>query len=142
MRLILHAGTGTYFEADDHVYVIDFDNWSDISDMPFDDLSDNERAAIAVRYGQLLGPDIGHANCVSYSPNAIRGEAEYRLNAGAYGDDRDKAVLEWVCAAPDSDLDEIGGLILSLDGIWSDWLDNLWFGMREIYCDKNKEEDV
>lgn len=52
MRIIVHAGTGTYFDVEDGVYVVDVDDIPDFDP----DVFDEDPSYFAVKYGSDAAP--------------------------------------------------------------------------------------
>lgn len=129
-KIIYHKGTDTYFGLDDDVVVIDLD----LIPEPIDaEVMDSEGHEIAVYWGKPLRlNDMDNGNTMSFSPTALREEAEYHLTSGAYTeDDEDWKVLQWACSASDDELNEVAGYILNGDDIWTMWKSEFWEGIRE-----------
>lgn len=131
-KIIYHKGTGTYFGLDDDVVIIDLDRIPEKIDA---EVMDNEGDEIATYWGQPLRlNDMTPYNTMSFSPTALRDEAEYHLNSGAYTDESDdKAALEWVCNASDDELNQVAAYILNGDNIWTMWKSEFWDGIIDGY---------
>lgn len=134
-RLIYHAGTGTYFDADDDVYIIDT---KDLGESELEALDDDDDSVLEFvvedgRCSRFQYNDLTFGNTVAYSPSSIREEIRESLWERYSENEDDKTVLEWAEKATDKELDEIASYILQGDHIWTTYVDDLIDGLREGY---------
>ena len=125
MKLLYHAGTGTYFSAEDGVYVIDTEDLIEDPEFVADSLIANGKAK------PLVLTDLEWGNCISYSPRTIREEIDEMMEfVGA--DDEDRPALEWAMnQATDEQLNSVASYILDDDQMWIGYRANLIDGVRE-----------
>ena len=122
MKLIYHAGSGTYFSAEDGVYVIESD---DLIESSIADLVENRKAK------PLQLTDLEWGNCIAYSPRAMREEID-EMMAFVTVDDEDRPALEWALNnATDEQLNNVATYILDDDGMWISYRSNIIDGVRE-----------
>lgn len=122
MKLIYHAGSGTYFSAEDGVYVIESD---DLVESSIADLVENGTAK------PLVLTDLEWGNCISYSPRTIREEIDEMMEFVG-PDDEDRQALEWAMnQATDEQLNNVASYILDDDQMWIGYRANLIDGVRE-----------
>lgn len=122
MKLIYHVGSGTYFSAEDGVYVIESD---DLIESSITDLIENGTAK------PLVLTDLEWGNCIAYSPRAIREEIDEMMEFIS-ADDEDRQALEWAMnEATDEQLNNVATYILDDDQMWISYRANLIDGVRE-----------
>lgn len=126
MKLIYHAGSGTYFSAEDGVYVIDSDDLMNDPELSIANLIENGQAR------SLVLTDLEWRNCIAYSPRAMREEIDEMLEFS--GTDDDRHALEWAMnVATDEQLNSVATYILDNDQMWIDYRVNIIDGVREGY---------
>lgn len=131
-KLIYHSGTGTYFDVNDDVFVIDARKLSDDERKALDD-GDDSILDFVIEDGRgkpLFVSDMTWGNTVSYSPSSIREEIRESLYE-KYPDD--EPVLEWAMTASDDELNSVAGYIMNASDIWDSFITNLIDGLREGY---------
>lgn len=134
-RLIYHTGTGTYFDANDEVFIIDT---KDLGESEVKALNDGDDSVLEFvvedgRCSRFQYNDLTFGNTVAYSPSAIREEIRESLWESYSTNKDDKTVLEWAEKASNEELDEIASYILQGDHIWSSYTEDLIDGLREGY---------
>lgn len=131
-RLIYHAGTDTFFDADDGVFVIDTDTMTEDEQRSLGEGDDGVLESVIDdgRATPLFLSDMTWTNTVSYSPSSIREEIRESLYE-RYPDD--KAVLDWAMSASDANLNAIAGYIMNAPDIWDSFISNMIEGLRWGY---------
>lgn len=125
MKLIYHAGTGTYFSAEDGVYLIDTEDLIEDPEFIADSLIANGKAK------PLRLTDLEWGNCVAYSPRAMREEID-EMMAFVGASDEDRPALEWALNdATDEQLNNVATYILDDDTMWISYRSNIIDGVRE-----------
>jgi hypothetical protein len=127
-KIIVHLGTGTYFDADDSVYIVDTNHF-DFDPETFE--ADMEK--IVADHGMDIAVGFYPRNIIDYSPRALRDEAlaiiEYfpgDLN------DEDMETMKWAVAeATDVELEMLGAFLLNRDEVWTDFRSNVIDGLRQ-----------
>lgn len=136
-KLIYHAGTDTFFDADDDVFVIDTNSMTEDEQEALGDGDDGVLESVIDdgRATPLFLSDMTWANTVSYSPSAIREEIRESLYEN-FPDD--EAVLDWAISASDADLNTVAGFIMNDDETWQLFIRNLIEGLRWGYEKKEQ----
>lgn len=129
--LIYHPGTGTYFDADDSVFIV---NTLQLSEDDRKALGDGDESVLddAVNNGngkRFSVNDMTYGNVISYSPSSIRLEVRESLKYKM--DESYKEMLDWAeNGASDDDLNAVAEYVLSSDDIWVAFHENLIDGLR------------
>lgn len=131
--IIYHAGTGTYFDAGDDVFIIDT---KDLGESEIEALKDGDDSVLDFvvedgRCSRYQHNDLTFGNTIAYSPSAIREEIRESLWESYSTNEDDRTVLEWAEKASDKELDEIASYILQGDHIWTTYVEDLIDGLRE-----------
>lgn len=124
MRYIVHLGTGTVIDADECVIVdLPEDVIAEMTEHGGDDYFDDNRICeLAEANGDPINTsDVSWRNSMSFSPSALRDEANELLEMGTYDSEPNRReALEW-CAgvATDTDLNSVASYILDDDDLWT-----------------------
>lgn len=124
---IVHPGTGTVIATDECVIVNVPDEVLDT--MPDDEEGDEFICEFADEHGRNINQtDLSWGNCIAYSPSSIREEIIEVLKE-SYPDD--KEALDWGLTASDAELNEVASYIITADGMWEEFHNNIMDGLRE-----------
>lgn len=147
-KVIIDAQSGTVVPLD-WCYLVDLSELDGDDKHFLDVASDSEISEMAIRKGKnilkimedTLYGEITRFTSVSYSPGALRDEAEVLLEVKYDNDDLDdatiKKMLQWVCnEATDEQLRELGTYIVMDDNAWNgyqnNFTSNLFYYMTEV----------
>ena len=147
-KVIIDTQSGTVVPLDS-CYLVDLSKLDENDAHFLDVASDSEISQMALRTGKnirqimedTLYGEVTRFTSVSYSPGALRDEAEVLLEVKYDNDDLDdatiKKMLQWVCnEATDEQLRELGTYIVMDDNAWNgyqnNFTSNLFYYMTEV----------
>ena len=149
MKLIIDKTTGTVLNVEGCV-IVETDDLDDHDSHLLDEASDSELSSIGERYGisiQQMGTDTGWGDnkyryTVSYSPISIRDEVDAWIEGGIYfAGDTEWDALHWVRDnATQDDLESICYSIMSNDGVWDGFRNNLMESLMFVYKEVTRKD--
>lgn len=136
-KILIDMVTGTVLNYDDKVVIVDVDRLDETGNALMEEWNVGGNDSTIIEVGEKYGTsvmsflnDLRYGNCIAYSPNAIRDEAQEMLDNDAYAKD----VLEWVVNdATDDQLNAVAGFILDSDTAWVDYVPNIIEGIDWAY---------
>jgi len=131
MNIYIDINTGQWGYLDS-LTVLDFTELTD--DQQHEVISGNGK-----ELGKTLGKSINHTdnsmrNCISYSPSALREEADLLFSNGFIAREEYDWMTKW---ATDDELNDVAEYILNGDDAWSNYRDNVSEGIRWKYEDSS-----
>jgi hypothetical protein len=142
-KLIIDTQTGTILNIE-HCYIIEDTDLKEEYELTCDELQEvADRSGI---YINKMGNDTGWGDntyryTVSYSPKSIKDEADSILEGGIYEEgDREYEALVWAKDADLNDLTDISDSIMSQDGVWNGFRENLTEMLVFIHALKKEQK--
>jgi hypothetical protein len=128
MKYIIDATNGTILNMND-CYLVDAELLGDdimLSDSEAQQLANEHGISVAQMARDTGFGDNAYRYTVSYSPLSIKDEADSLLEGGVYEEgDREYEALVWAKDADPKDLERVSNAIMSQDGVWDGFRENL-----------------
>ena len=127
-KYIIDATNGTILNMND-CYIVDAELLGDdimLSDSEAQQLANEHGISVAQMARDTGFGDNAYRYTVSYSPLSIKDEADSLLEGGIYEEsDREYEALVWAKDADPKDLERVSNAIMSQDGVWDGFRENL-----------------
>ena len=138
-KLIVDATNGTILNMND-CYIVDAELLGDdivLSDREVQDLANKHGISVAQMARDTGFGDNKYRWTVSYSPLSIKDEVDAWIEGGVYTNDDDEyPALLWAKDASEEDLSIVSDTIMSNDGVWDDFRNNLLESLFWAYKSK------
>jgi hypothetical protein len=142
-KLIIDATNGTILNMND-CYIVDAELLGDdimLSDSEAQELANKHGISVAKMARDTGFGDNSYRYTVSYSPKSIKDEADSLLEGGIYEEgDREYEALVWAKDADLNDLTDISDSIMSQDGVWNGFRENLTEMLVFIHALKKEQK--
>jgi hypothetical protein len=140
MKIWIDTNTGTW-GALEGLVVLEMDALNPAqTEVLVNDWADSEINALGLAVGKPVLPmlevtgfgDLQYGNTVSYSPQALRDEAELLIEIY---DNSDKELFKWAYNATDEQLSLVGNYVLQTDDAWLNYDRLVLEGLRWAYAE-------
>lgn len=142
-KYIIDATNGTILNMND-CYIVDAELLGDdimLSDSEAQQLANEHGISVAKMARDTGFGDNAYRYTVSYSPLSIKDEADSILEGGIYVEgDREYEALVWAKDADLADLTDISDSIMSQDGVWNGFRENLTEMLVFIHALKKEQK--